>query len=59
MSECQDLNQTVDAVYTWVNGSDPDFLRSMSEIDLGLKTNYLDISLQRYKGLRYTCYFGY
>ena len=44
------MSQAVDAVYTWVNGSDPEFLRSLHETDLGLKTNSLDVSPQRYQG---------
>ena len=52
VSECPDMSEPVDAVYTWVNGSDPDFVQSMHETDLGMKTNSLDISPQRYKGLR-------
>ena len=52
VSECPDISEPVDAVYTWVNGSDPDFVQSMQETDLGMKTNSLDISPQRYKGLR-------
>ena len=50
-SECPELNEPVDAVYTWVNGSDPEFLRSLEETDLGLETHSLDTSPQRYQGL--------
>ena len=52
-SECSELSEAVDAVYTWVNGSDPEFLRSLEETDLGLETHSLDISPQRYEGLLY------
>ena len=51
------MSEPVDVVYTWVNGSDPEFLRSLKETDLGLETNSLDISPQRYKGLLYSFHF--
>ena len=54
VSKCPELNQPVDAVYTWVNGSDSNFLRSMAENDLGLKTHKVDLAPQRYQGLSYT-----
>ena len=44
------MSQAVDAVYTWVNGSDPEFLRSLHETDLGLKTSPLDIAPRRFEG---------
>ena len=55
--ECSELSEAVDAVYTWVNGSDPEFLRSLEETDLGLETHSLDTSPQRYEGLIYSLSF--
>ena len=39
----------VDIVYTWVNGSDPSFKKSFSETDLGMETNKEDIKPQRFQ----------
>ena len=39
----------VDIVYTWVNGSDPNFKKSFSETDLGMETNKEDIKPQRFQ----------
>ena len=44
------MSQAVDAVYTWVNGSDPEFLNSLHETDLGLKTSPLDVAPERFEG---------
>ena len=35
VSKCPELTEAVDAVYTWVNGSDPEFVTSLKETDLG------------------------
>ena len=59
MSECPEMSEPVDAVYTWVNGSDPEFLRSLKETDLGSVTHSLDTSPQRYKGLLYNFSFSF
>ena len=56
-SECPELSEAVDAVYTWVNGSDPEFLRSLEETDLGLETHSLDTSPQRYEGLLHSFFY--
>ena len=29
--KCPEISEPVDIVYTWVNGSDPDFLRQLQE----------------------------
>ena len=58
-SECPELNEPVDAVYTWVNGSDPEFLRSLKETYLGLETHSLDTSPQRYQGLHHYLSFSF
>ena len=39
----------VDAVYTWVNGSDPAFLLSMNTTDLGVVSHPDDTKAQRYE----------
>ena len=49
-SECTESSEPVDAVYTWVNGSDPEFLSAFKKTDLGLETHPLDKSPQRYQG---------
>ena len=60
ISECPELTEAVDAVYTWVNGSDPEFLSSFNETDLGMKTHKDDTHNQRYAGklLVHTCTKG-
>ena len=40
-----------------MNGSDPVFLRSFEETDLGLETHPLDKSPQRYQGLLHSFSF--
>jgi len=33
--ECATYNEPIDAVYTWVNGSDPDFIQSLNDYKHG------------------------
>ena len=54
VSKCPELTEAVDAVYTWVNGSDPEFVNSLKETDLGLKTHKDDTHNQRFAGKRLT-----
>ena len=43
------MNEPVDAVYTWVNGSDPEFIKSLEEF----QTNnfHQDMVNHRFEGL--------
>ena len=50
VSKCPELTEAVDAVYTWVNGSDPEFVNLLKETDLGLKTHKDDTHNQRFAG---------
>ena len=50
VSKCPELTEAVDAVYTWVNGSDPEFVNSLKETDLGLQTHKDDTHNQRFAG---------
>ena len=50
VSKCPEMTEAVDAVYTWVNGSDPEFVNSLKETDLGLKTHKDDTHNQRFAG---------
>ena len=50
VSKCPELTEAVDAVYTWVNGSDPEFVNSLKETDLGMKTHKDDTHNQRFAG---------
>ena len=50
VSKCPDMTEAVDAVYTWVNGSDPEFVNTLKETDLGLKTHKDDTHNQRFAG---------
>ena len=46
----QDSDDAVDAVYTWVNGSDIDFQKLLAQTDVGTKTNALDMAPRRFTG---------
>ena len=50
VSKCPEMTEAVDAVYTWVNGSDPEFVNTLKETDLGLKTHKDDTHNQRFAG---------
>ena len=50
VSKCPEVTEAVDAVYTWVNGSDPEFVNSLKETDLGMKTHKDDTHNQRFAG---------
>ena len=50
VSKCPEMTEAVDAVYTWVNGSDPEFVNTMKETDLGLETHKDDTHNQRFAG---------
>ena len=48
-SKCKQMNEPVDAVYTWVNGSDPEFIKSLEEFQT---TNFhQDMVNHRFEGL--------
>ena len=50
-SDCQEMNEPVDAVYTWVNGSDPDFRNSLKGTKFEMKVpNNEDMHNQRFEG---------
>ena len=50
-SECPELDEPVDAVYTWVNGSDPDFQNSLKGTKFDMKVpNKEDMHNQRFEG---------
>ena len=57
VSKCPELTEPVDAVYTWVNGSDPDFVNSLKETDLGLKTHKDDTHNQRFAGKLFIAHY--
>ena len=48
------MNEPVDAVYTWVNGSDPEFIKSLEEF----QTNnfHQDMVNHRFEGLFFKFY---
>ena len=48
--------ESVDAVYTWVNGSDADFKRSYNESDLGMKSNPNDTGKGRFTDMNQMLY---
>ena len=43
------MNEPVDAVYTWVNGSDPDFIKSLKKFQMN--NFYKDMDNHRFEGL--------
>ena len=49
-SDCKPPPHPIDVVYTWVNGSDPNFQSVFSQTDLGLKTHKDDVKAQRFEG---------
>ena len=50
-SDCPKLDEPVDAVYTWVNGSDPDFKSSLEGTKLEMKApSKEDMHNQRFEG---------
>ena len=50
-SDCPPLDEYVDAVYTWVNGSDPDFKSSLEGTKFEMKVpNKEDMHNQRFEG---------
>ena len=42
--ECKSSTEPIDAVYTWVNGSDPDFIQSLNDYKRG------SVQASRYRG---------
>ena len=46
----------VDVVYTWVNGSDPNFQASLGSTDLGAKTNKQDVTTNRFEDFNQLLY---
>ena len=48
-SKCDKMNEPVDAVYTWVNGSDPDFIKSLEEFQVDNSSR--DMHNHRFEGL--------
>ena len=51
-SKCKKMSEDVDAVYTWVNGSDPDFVKSLEEFQMGTNDNLnKDMHNHRFEGL--------
>ena len=48
--------ESVDAVYTWVNGSDADFIRSYNESHLGIKSNPDDTGKGRFTDMNQMLY---
>ena len=59
VSKCPELTEAVDAVYTWVNGSDPEFVNSLKETDLGLKTHKDDTHNQRFAGKLFSIFLSH
>ena len=50
-SDCPKLDEPVDAVYTWVNGSDPDFKSSLEGTKFEMKApSKEDMHNQRFEG---------
>ena len=50
-SDCPEMNEPVDAVYTWVNGSDPEFLSALEGTTFETKVpNKEDMHNQRFEG---------
>ena len=49
-SDCKPPPHPIDVVYTWVNGSDPNFLSVFSKTDLGPETHKDDVKAQRFEG---------
>ena len=46
------MTEPIDAVYTWVNGSDPDFIRSMYEFQMETNNDLnKDMHSHRFEGL--------
>ena len=53
-SDCPKLDEPVDAVYTWVNGSDPDFKSSLEGTKFEMKApSKEDMHNQRFEGRFY------
>ena len=53
-SKCKKMTEPIDAVYTWVNGSDPDFIRSMYEFQMETNNDLnKDMHSHRFEGLYY------
>ena len=51
-SDCPKLDEPVDAVYTWVNGSDPDFKSSLEGTKFEMKApSKEDMHNQRFEGM--------
>ena len=51
-SDCPKLKEPVDAVYTWVNGSDPDFKSSLEGTKFEMKVpSKEDMHNQRFEGM--------
>lgn len=48
-SKCKQMNEPVDAVYTWVNGSDPDFIKSLEKFQMN--NVHKDMDNHRFEGL--------
>ena len=50
-SKCKKMSEDVDAVYTWVNGSDPDFVKALEEFQMGTNDNLnKDMHNHRFEG---------
>ena len=49
-SDCDPPPHSVDIVYTWVNGSDPNFKSVFKKTDLGQKSHEADVNPQRFAG---------